>query len=216
MGKEWSEWTESEKELALQMRQEKCMYKEIAARVGKSFQAVNGFFKRYDTKKRLERRMNGEIVTNSRCLPECEHERRMKLYTDGLTDIESAKVLGLSSNSYTSWRIARGLKPNIGYPQKSHAKTGHTVVEVIQRDYFKPEHIVNYNHNNNDRLIVITPKKETCIVDIGLAEKLAQEVNARPVTFKLEERMKARLHSKELHVDAKRSFGGGGFTRVGF
>ena len=214
MGKEWSEWKESEKELALQMRQEKCMYKEIAARVGKSFQAVNGLFKRHDTKKRLERRMNGEIVTNSRCLPECEHERRMKLYNDGLTDIESAKVLGLSSNSYTSWRIARGLKPNIGYPQKSHARTGHTVIEYVERDILKPEHIINYNHNKNVALPPVSVQKEKRIVDIELAEKLAQSVNAKPVICKLEDRMKARLHAKQMFVEAKMNFGGG-FTRVG-
>jgi hypothetical protein len=52
------------------------------------------------------------------------------------------------------------------------------------------------------------------IVDIGLAEKLATEAKAKPIACKLEERVKARLLSKEMHVEARRKFGGG-FVRSG-
>jgi hypothetical protein len=52
------------------------------------------------------------------------------------------------------------------------------------------------------------------IVDIGLAEKLATEAKAKPIAYKLEDRVRARLLSKDIHVEAKRKFGGR-FTRVG-
>jgi len=153
MGKKWTEWQDTEKELALQMRQEKYTYQEIVNKLGKSFQAINGFFKRHDTAIRLEKRMNGEIVTNSRCLPEIEHERRMELYNKGLTDIEAGEVLEISSHAYTSWRIARGLKPHIRHAQKSHTKTVPITKVPEQRKVFTIADLKYYKHNPPSKIV---------------------------------------------------------------
>ena len=144
----------------------------------------------------------------SKEITEHEYNKRMKCHAMGFGDKDSAMECFMSKQAYRDWRISEGLPINSRFEAKTKP--------VPKVRGFKPEHVADYKHNNNAIIKPETNNDTVVIVDVKLAEKYATEANARPVTYKLEDRVKARLHSKELHVDAKRSFGGGGFTRVGF
>lgn len=50
------------------------------------------------------------IVPRGHKLPEEEHQRRLALWRQGMTDPEIAKELGVSLSTITNWRNRSGLK----------------------------------------------------------------------------------------------------------
>ena len=133
-----------------------------------------------------------------RLLTSMEISNRFRCHAMGFTDKESAMELLISEESYKSWRERTGLSKNI--------KNGET--STIKRVALTADDAKNYNGDRTLKIETQRTKEPTVIVDVGLAEKLAQQANARPIIAPLEDRMKAKKLVADLCVTASRSFGG--------
>ena len=194
--KEWTRWTDEDRAKVIQMHADGVKYADIALAMNKTYMAVNGLIKRHITK-------NG--VTNISFITKEQEDQRIDCHTRGLSDTDSAKECGLSASGYNTWRAKRGLPNNTGNIKNAGRKSDIKPDKVV----LTADDVKNYNGNRKRICGGTVIKEPICIVDVGLAEKLAQASNARPVNYLLAERVKARRENFKQQTTADRSFGGG-------
>lgn len=170
MGK-WVEWTEDEKDRALSMYKNKCLYKDIAIAVNKTFNAVNGLIKNYNNK--MRRLTNENWVTGMR-LDDAVEKQRRECHEQGLDDAKSAVVCGVTKTCYSGWRLARGLESNGTYKRGTgNSKDGKEVVEIKRNVPFKAKDIVHYKHNKNT--LTATNAYQPSDVKVTINKELAEQ-----------------------------------------
>jgi hypothetical protein len=207
-------WCSDHDSEILEMKSRAIPFKVIAAEFNITVADVKNFFNRHARTVK-----NGGIAGKrggDHCsLKQEEVDRRLKVYESGANDREASEILGLKEECFKSWRYARNLPMNksVKKPYTTRTYKRDEDEEIVSVKVEKEKRILNnsdidnYNHLKN---VTIAPDRRNIlkvIVDIGLAEKLATEAKAKPIACKLEERVKARLLSKEMHVEAKRTFG---------
>lgn len=175
----WAVWTKEEKDKAVELKKSGYKLPQIAAIVGKSYEAVSGLLKRLRKNELPVVPAEKKIKTIS----PAEELKRITCHKNGMADGDSARECGISRQDYTSWRISVGLEPNETLYRKIKE---HKSVRVGCKK-LTAEDIVHYNHLNNKPIEDNVKNDINMIVDKELAEKLLADLGIKPAKMKLKD-----------------------------
>jgi hypothetical protein len=169
-------WTLEEKHEAIKLRKENWKYHEIAEKIGKTQQAVNGWFMRFK-KPPAEKK----ISTYTKQLSPVLQKQRMDLHASGASDHEAAAECGLTPNGYCVWRRKQGLPVNP--KSKTWVKPKAVIAEKKIKSLAAAD-ITKYNHNNN------TPRPDNRKIMISVAINGSEKMELAPIAVDLNKGLK--------------------------
>lgn len=175
----WAVWTKYEKDKAVELKKNGYKLPQIAAIVGKSYEAVSGLLKRLRKNELPVVPMEKKLKT----LSPAEELKRINCHKNGLADGDSARECGISRQDYTGWRISAGLEPNetLYRKIKEHKNARVGCKKLTAKD------IVHYNHLENKPVENNANNDMKMIVDKELAEKLLADLGIKPAKMKLKD-----------------------------
>lgn len=162
-------WSEEDERIVKEMHANKHTYQEIAERLGRTYQSVNGFIYRLN--------FSGVVIPRKKyTATPFEDEKRRNCHARGMTDRESAEECNVSYGTYASWRINSGLKCN------PELKANNEPIKPPKpARKFEPADIKHYKHNTHTAPANKYSNPITIIVDKELAEKEFEKLGIKKV-----------------------------------